>query len=590
MIREDRVVPRAHEDHHVELPKTTLPWLFLVALSLAVLAVGIYAFTKQTMGGFILTGMRNQGYGGAAWGLYIVFDVFYVGVSFAGITVAAIARLFQIQVLKPVTRMAELLTITALLAGGCVVMADLGRPGIGLINLPEFANPSSPFYGTFTLVIAGYLFSSLVYFFLAGRPDAAAVAQNPAQPGRIFYKIWASGYTDLPVQRQRHQKVSFWLALTILPLLVTAHSTLGFIFGLQSGRPGWFSALQAPGFVILAGVSGTGLLIFFGLVFRRLFRLHQQIPDESFRWLGNLLWILALVYFYFTVADELTGTYAAPEMDRHVAHSIVTGRFAFLFWTFAGALLLTIVIPLILFLRNKASMVAIAIAGLLANVAAVCKRFLIVVPSQIEGSLLPIERSRLAYHPTWIEYAVVIGLAGFMIGMMLVFGRYFPLVPAAHAPPPGNPGKDMRRTLATVVTATAAMAMIVVGLTDSFRMWSGDEFDPRIHFSPVIFAFGVMTLFISAIVYEAFPERPQDPRELWRAQKVAQRAGALPWDVVQTGFAPVVGPAPAVNVGEYRSMLRLALDAEQAAEKGDPIRAREAARRLAAAARQLAKS
>jgi hypothetical protein len=69
-------------------------------------------------------------------------------------------------VLEPVTRLAELLTIAALLAGACVVVADLGRPGHGLVNLPELARPSSPFFGTFTLVVAGDLFSSMVAFVL----------------------------------------------------------------------------------------------------------------------------------------------------------------------------------------------------------------------------------------------------------------------------------------------------------------------------------------------------------------------------------------------------------------------------------------
>ncbi len=56
--------------------------------------------------------------------------------------------------------------------------------------------------------------------------------------------------------------------MSIVPLLVTAHSTLGFVFGLQIGRPGWHSALQAPAFVLLAGVSGVGLLLVLAAVVR----------------------------------------------------------------------------------------------------------------------------------------------------------------------------------------------------------------------------------------------------------------------------------------------------------------------------------
>jgi len=576
MLSHQRIHQEPEPERGPALPPTSLPWLSLVLLALGALAFGGYAFAQQTFHGFILTGLRNQGYGSGGWGLYIVFDVFFVGVSFAGITVAAICRLFEIDILKPITRMAELLTITALLAGAGVVVADLGRPFEGLTRLPRFANPSSPFYGTFTLVVAGYMFSSLVYFFLAGRADAAALARTVTGPSRLFYALWASGYTDKPVERARHYKVSFWLALTILPLLITAHSTLGFIFGLQSGRPGWFSALMAPGFVILAGVSGTGLLIVIALAYRRLFRLHDKLPDSAFRWLGNFLWILALVYIYFTIADELTATYAGPIADRELAHEIVGGEFAPLFWTFAGALFLTFLIPFLLFVTGKTSMLGVAAAGLLANVAAVIKRFLIVVPSQTHGALLPIEPPKM-YHPTWVEYGVILGLFGLIATAQLVFGRFFPLVPTphGHGRPAAKP--DLPRRGAAFLTALAAIGLIVVGLTDSFRLWSHGEIDPRIPFSPVIFASGVMLLFISAIVYEVFPERRLSERELWREHKAAISSGAPPWQAVHA-TAAALEPIRAADVHDLAQLVR---SAEEAVRKADDRRTREIVEELA---------
>src|SRR5437762_3475942 len=123
------------------LHRTGAAWWALFLLAGGALGLGVAAFVHQSAHGFIVTGLRNPGYGAPAWGLYIAFDVFFVGVSFAGITVAAICRLFEIPTLKPVTRMAELLTITALLAGACVVLADLGRPAHGLLKLPRYANP-----------------------------------------------------------------------------------------------------------------------------------------------------------------------------------------------------------------------------------------------------------------------------------------------------------------------------------------------------------------------------------------------------------------------------------------------------------------
>jgi dimethyl sulfoxide reductase membrane subunit len=506
------------------LPRTRGAWLAAVAIAAAAIGFGLFAFVEQTRHGFIVTGLRNPGQGGGAWGLYIAFDVFFVGVSFAGITVAALCRLFDIAALKPVTRLAELLTITALLAGACAVLSDLGRPLDGLLKLPRYANPRSPFFGTFTLVVAGYLFSSIVYFFLAGRGDAAETARR-ARRGRWFYRLWASGWRGGAADVDRHHRVSFWLALGILPLLVTAHSTLGFIFGIQSGRPGWYSALQAPGFVIMAGVSGTGMVILVTLGVRRLLGLHDRIPDASVRWLGNLLWVLALVYLYFMVVEELTATYAAPAADRHVAHEIVGGAFAPVFWLTAGSLFLAFLIPFALYLRKRTSVAALGVAALLANVAAVLKRFLIVVPSQTHGMLAPVDPPD-AYAPTWVELGMVGGMFGVVALAILLFVRIFPIVPTPHPPDPEHrPERDWRRAAATALTALVALGVIALGLSDSFRLWS-EEIDPRIPFSPAIFATGVILLFSSAIVYETFPPRRRPPRARLLRSAGLRRIGA----------------------------------------------------------------
>ncbi|HUJ60529.1 MAG TPA: NrfD/PsrC family molybdoenzyme membrane anchor subunit [Kofleriaceae bacterium] len=500
------------------LPSPRVGWYVLVAIGGALVALGVYAYSLQLAHGDIVTGMRDPGRGGAAWGLYISLYVYLVGVSFAGITVASIARLFKLHVLEPVTRLAELLTITALVAGAVAVLADLGRVDHGLRSLPELARPSSPFYGTFTLVVAGYLFSSVVAFFVTGRRDAARMVQDGPRALRWFYRLWASGYRFTAEEDARHGRTTFWLALAILPLLVVAHSTLGFIFGLQAGRPGWYSALQAPAFIVLAGASGIGMLILAALALRRM--LGLRIPDPTIHWLGGFLWVLCLVYLYFMIVEELTATYAGPALERHVAHAIVTGQFSSSFLVVVGCLFVGFAIPFVGYLRAKPSVGGIAIAATAVNVGALVKRLLIVVPSQTDGSYLALEPGR--YKPSWIEWSVLAGVASLVLLMILVFARVFPLVHGEEpdldrdAPLPREPV----RKLACVAWAIVALALVFVGLTDSFRLWSGDELDPRLPFAPALFATGVMMLFATAIVYEVLPSR----RRRKRSPRVVDRA------------------------------------------------------------------
>lgn len=411
-------------------------WYALVGLLLAVVGWGLFAYSRQVVEGLIVTGLRDVGtMRGSAWGLYIAFDIYFVGVSFAGITVAALIRLFKLEQLQPISRMAELLTVVSLILAAFCVLPDLGRPGRGIVNLFLYARPQSPFFGTFTLVISGYLFASLVYLYLAGRRDAALCAERSGGTLQKFYRLWAAGYRDTPEERARHQRTTFWLALAILPLLVTAHSTLGFVFGIQVGRPGWFSALQAPAFVVLAGVSGVGHLIVIAAIFRWLLGERERLGPRVFQWLGNILMVLIIAYLYFMVAEWLTTTYAGHHHEVRVSTTLLLGEYAWIFWVSVASLVVPFVLLFLQFLAGKYRLDVTVFSGVVVNLAAIGKRYLIVVPSQTHGMLLPYSPGW--YTPTWVEISVILGLMGLGALLYILFMKVFPIMEVTEKPAGG---------------------------------------------------------------------------------------------------------------------------------------------------------
>ena len=402
-------------------------WMLFFGLALAVFGFGVYAYSVEASEGMIVTGMRNVGtMGGATWGLYVAMLVYFIGVSFAGITVAALIRVFKLDGLRPIGRVAELLTVVSLVLGGIVILVDLGNPIRGAINLFKYARPQSPFFGTFTLVIAGYLFASLVYLYLGGRRDAAIMAKYPSR-FQWFHRVWASGYQDTEAERKRHAQTSFWLAIAIVPLLVIAHSTLGFVFGLQVGRPGWFGNLQAPAFVALAAVSGIGNIIVLGAIVRRLLDDKRRLNIDVFAWLGKILLASLLVYLYFMVVELLTLVYATPVAELQLSEALLSGRYAWIYWGSVAALTLSLLGLAWQALRKHWSLGWLVASGVLVNLGAIGKRYLIVVPSQTDGMLLPYAVG--SYSPTWVEYSVVAGL--FALGAILIGGfiKAFPALP-----------------------------------------------------------------------------------------------------------------------------------------------------------------
>ena len=411
-------------------------WILLMVVMLAIVAFGIYAYSRQIVVGHVVTGMRDTGtMGGAPWGLYIAFLIYFVGVSFAGVTIAALIRLLNLQTLRPISRMAELTTVISLLLAVLCILPDLGRPLRGIVNLFRYARPQSPFFGTFTLVLAGYLFASLVYLYLDSRRDASILAKMPG-PLRGLHQRWAAGYRDTPAERERRSRTSFWLALAILPLLVTAHSTLGFVFGLQIGRPGWFGSLQAPGFVILAGVSGVGLVIVIAAIVRQLQNLKAELKFDIFKWLGNLLMVLTISYLYFMVVELLTNTYAARLHETSVTNALLTGQFAWIFWSAVVLLAGSFLILFLQFVTRRYSLALIVLSGIFVNLAAIGKRFLIVVPSQTHGNLLPYGTG--SYSPTWVEYGTIAGIVALGIVLFALFMKLFPIT---EIPEPAEGGR-----------------------------------------------------------------------------------------------------------------------------------------------------
>lgn len=405
------------------------------AILLVVFGVGVFAYIHELSEGMVVTGMRDLGpQGGATWGLYVSFVIYFVGLSFAGISTAAVIRLAKIEKLRPISRMAELLTVVCVMLAAMVIVADLGQPLRGMINLFKYARPQSPFFGTFTLAISGYLFASMIYLYLDGRRDAAKRAAEGAPYGR-FLRFWAAGYRDTPAERERHRRATFWLAVAIIPLFVTATSTSGFVFGLQIGRPGWYSAVQAPAFVLLAGVSGIGILILMAALARRTLHMPERFGPELFRLLAIFLFVPLLAYLYFVVVELLANVYTGSVREREVMEQLVGGQYAWLYWSaiacFVAAAALLVVWAASPVLRAR--IWPPVVAGLLVNLGAVAKRFLIVVPSQTDGQLLPYGEG--SYSPAWTEYAVVAGLVALGILLILGFAKVFPIVELPHEEP-----------------------------------------------------------------------------------------------------------------------------------------------------------
>jgi molybdopterin-containing oxidoreductase family membrane subunit len=380
-------------------------WLGLLA---ALMIAGLGAFAYQFANGLVVTGMRNT----VMWGQYILFFMFFIGLSAGGLIVASAGRLFGVKTFRPITRLAVVEATIAVLLAGIFILPDLGRPE-RVINLLLHPNLSSPMIWDITIVVA-YTLMSLAYVWLYTRADLAR---------RGSWLALGTGTSQRSIARdERIKSAMAWVAL---PAAILLHSITAWIFGLQISRGFWYSAIMAPMFIASALVSGLGLVILLALIVRRLRRI--EFDDELVAFLGGMLGVFISVEGFFVAAEYLTAAYpGAPDEAGPIARMLV-GPYAPLFWVEVGIGLL---LPFVVLARRAtranprwvALAAAVAIFGIFVHRLNLILNGLSYAPIGVEPGVSigvwqgPVSTSFAMSHwyvPTFVEWLIVAGILAF---------------------------------------------------------------------------------------------------------------------------------------------------------------------------------
>jgi molybdopterin-containing oxidoreductase family membrane subunit len=299
-----------------------------LTLLVAVLLFGGYAYYVQLRDGLAVTGLRNY----ISWGMYITNFVFFIGISHAGTLISAILRVTGAEWRRPITRMAEAITVFALMVGAPMIIIDMGHPE-RLLNLITSGRLQSPILWDL-ISITTYLTGSLLYLYLPLIPDMAACRDRLTQVAgwrKALYRFLAMGWQGTPEQKQRLHKAVSIMAVIIIPIAISVHTVVAWIFAMTL-RPGWRSTLFGPYFVAGAIFSGIAALIVAMAIFRRVYHLEKYLEVKHFRNLGILLLVMDVIYIYLTLSEYLTTAYTATETELPVLAMLFEGQFALPFW------------------------------------------------------------------------------------------------------------------------------------------------------------------------------------------------------------------------------------------------------------------
>ena len=399
--------------------------LAIVAL-VAVIATGVLAYIWQLQEGLRVTGMRDY----VSWGLYMTNFVFFIGISHAGTLISAILRVTDAGWRRPITRMAEAITVFALMVGAPMVIIDMGRPD-RVLNVFLHGRIQSPILWD-VCSIATYLVGSILYLYVAMIPDMAILVRWAKEKRKSqwlvgVYEALSLGYRGAPEQERRLNIALGTMAVIIIPVAVSVHTVVSWVFGMTL-RPGWHSTIFGPYFVVGAIYSGTAAIITAMAVFRKAYRLEKYLTPMHFRNLAKLLLVLTLLYTYFTLSEYLTTWYGGLAVETRLLEKLMGPTpygASFWIWVLTG-----LMVPLaMLVMPSRRSIRTIVVASVLINIGMWWKRYLIVVPT-LETPYIPVEAAGAiaSYVPTWVELSITgAALATFTL-LYLLFSRFFPIL------------------------------------------------------------------------------------------------------------------------------------------------------------------
>ncbi len=398
--------------------------LWVAGLSVICL-IGAYAYFLQLKNGLVVTAMGDY----VSWGIYISNFVFFVAISLVGSLITAIFRLADIQWSTPITRIAEIIAVSAILFASLIIIVDMGRPE-RLVNLALHPRMQSPIMWD-VIVISTYFVISILLLYLPLLPDLKIMIRqsNPdTQWMNKIYKFMGSFWKGTDEQKKINNHSIVVLSIMIIPVAFCIHTVTSWLFA-TTYRPGWDSTNFGAYFVTGAFLVGAGGVVVAMFIFRKVYHLESYITDLHFDRMGKAVVLLAFLYLYFNVNEYLVPAFKMKKPEAAHLTQLFAGEFAIMFWF---AIIVGMLLPiLILITKAGRKPTMVFIAGVMVVVGAWFKRYLIVTPTLLHPFLPMSDTAEnfKHYFPSWQEWAIAMGsLSGAML-IITLFARIFPIIP-----------------------------------------------------------------------------------------------------------------------------------------------------------------
>lgn len=405
--------------------KSKLWWL-----AFGLTALGTFVFGAATL----YTMVAGIGVWGnnipVAWAFAITNFVWWVGIGHAGTFISAFLLLLQQEWRASVNRLAEAMTLFALVQAGIFPVLHLGRPWFAywLIPYPATMGVWPQFRSALPwdfAAILTYFTVSLLFWYMGLVPDLA-IARDRAPTGlrRSIYGVFALGWRGAARHWEQYRIAYGLLAGLATPLVISVHSIVSMDFAIAQ-LPGWHSTIFPPYFVAGALYSGFAMVITLMIPVRSIFKLRDVITRQHLDSAAKMMLAMGWMLIFSYVIEFFLAWYRGDVFGRHLEFvTLPGGPFAWLFWLMIACNCLT---PQLLWFRSvRTSPLVLFGAALVIQVGMWSERFLIVAGS-LTNDFLP--SSWATYDPTWVDWSLLGGSISFFLLLFLLFLRFVPFIP-----------------------------------------------------------------------------------------------------------------------------------------------------------------
>jgi molybdopterin-containing oxidoreductase family membrane subunit len=402
----------------------TKAWFAGLMLSILALGVGAASLTYQIHQGLGVAGYEPP----VMWGVYIITFVFWVGIGHAGTLISAILYLFRAGFRTTIYRLAEAMTVFAVMTAGLFPILHTGRPwkAFWLIPYanwrliwPQFKSPLV--WDVFA--ISTYLTISTTFLYVGMIPDFAAMRDRETNPMRkAILAFLAMGWRNSEREWRHFTRMYLFLAAFSTPLVLSVHSVVSFDFAMAL-TPGWHTTIFPPYFVAGAIFSGFAMVWTIAIPLRKWFKMEHYITLNHLDASAKMVLFTSLVVGSAYLIEFFIAWYGGVPAEQDYFWNRVFGQ-----WWWAAWIMLTcnMILPLSLFSQQlRRNTTWLFILSIFINIGMWFERFVIVVPS-LSHEFEPWQWS--SYAPTWVDYGILLGSFGWFFMWFLLFVKQFPVV------------------------------------------------------------------------------------------------------------------------------------------------------------------